>query len=519
MRKIKNLVVGSGPAGLASAKALQALGQSVELIDVAYDLESDIEQQAESLSHRRFQEWSNDECQKLFPPPVASSSGVERRFHFGSDFPYRIPKQFRIDAHNCKTEFSHGLGGLGNVWGAAILPYSDRQLNDWPLKQKDLANSYQNVLHYMPASGALDGLDASYPLFLNDVDGLKQNAPTQHFFEKLLSNEVNLKRQGIAYGRARLAVDASDGKNGCRYCGRCLDGCAYGAIFNPRLSFQQLEREGLVIHKGKLVLELKDEANSVIVLAIDVATGERLHLEAERVFLAAGQYATTTILARSLNLIDIPIPIQDSQYFFFPFFSYKGHRSDIEFTLAEAFMEIENAAVSDETVHLQVYGRNRIIEDQVRSTLPAFFPRQLVLDRLYIIQGFLSSKDSGSLQLTLTNARADGNDIRLEGVQNERAMLVARRTQSLIRRVLLKFGLVPPLNLNVVPPGRSFHTGGSFPMSGTHEVLRSDILGRPAQFRNVHIVDSANFPNIAGSTIAYTIMANADRIVRSIDYS
>jgi hypothetical protein len=41
------------------------------------------------------------------------------------------------------------------------------------------------------------------------------------------------------------------------------------------------------------------------------------------------------------------------------------------------------------------------------------------------------------------------------------------------------------------------------------------MLGRPAGLKRVHIVDSANFPTVASSTIGFTIMANADRIVRA----
>jgi choline dehydrogenase-like flavoprotein len=69
----------------------------------------------------------------------------------------------------------------------------------------------------------------------------------------------------------------------------------------------------------------------------------------------------------------------------------------------------------------------------------------------------------------------------------------------------------------MVAPGKSFHTGGSIPMGGQHPIYSSDELGRPAGLSKVHIVDSANFPDICGSTIVFTIMANADRIVESIN--
>lgn len=51
-------------------------------------------------------------------------------------------------------------------------------------------------------------------------------------------------------------------------------------------------------------------------------------------------------------------------------------------------------------------------------------------------------------------------------------------------------------------------------MEGDDPVLRSDRFGRPAHYRRTHLVDSATFPDVTGGTIAFTIMANADRIVR-----
>lgn len=519
MRKIKNLVVGSGPAGIAAVKGLLDIGQPVEVIDVAYDLESDIKRQVDDLSNLPVDEWSQADKDKLFPPPIASSSGVERRYHFGSDFPYRVPAQFRASSHQCKTEFSHGLGGLGNVWGAAVMPYSERQLRDWPIAYGELSNSYKNVLDYVPITGEKDGLEDCFPLFTDNFKTLKKNAPTDFLLTKLHGSERLLHKNGIQSGRARLAVESGQGDRGCKYCGHCLDGCAYQSIFNPKTLFEELEQGGLAIHRGLLVLELNEGEQGVEVIAVQVNSGEVQKFLADKVFLGAGQFATATILARSLNYLNKPIGIKDSQYFFFPFFSYKGHRSEIEFTLAEAFLELDNATISSEPVHLQLYGRNHIIEDQVKALLPSFFPNQVVLDRLYIVQGFLSSEDSGSLELTLTKKQADASEVSIKGLESDRASEVALKVQSLIRRSLLKFGLVPPLNMTVVPPGRSFHTGGSFPMDGTHEVLRSDLIGRPAHYQNIHIVDSANFPNIAGSTIAYTIMANADRIVRSVSYT
>jgi hypothetical protein len=65
----------------------------------------------------------------------------------------------------------------------------------------------------------------------------------------------------------------------------------------------------------------------------------------------------------------------------------------------------------------------------------------------------------------------------------------------------------------MVPPGRSFHAGGSFPMGAKDILYSSDLLGRPAGLSRVHILDASTFPSIPATTIAYTAMANSDRVV------
>jgi choline dehydrogenase-like flavoprotein len=61
-------------------------------------------------------------------------------------------------------------------------------------------------------------------------------------------------------------------------------------------------------------------------------------------------------------------------------------------------------------------------------------------------------------------------------------------------------------------PGRSFHSGGTFPMSLHPGEYESDILGRPFKLKRVHVVDSSVLPSIPATTITLSVMANAYRI-------
>jgi choline dehydrogenase-like flavoprotein len=507
---IENAVIGSGPAAFAVAMALKAHGARSTVIDVGYGLEPGKEEDVVRLGARSPEDWDEQTLGRLYPPPAASAKGVERRLLFGSDFPYRIPRFFSARMEDCDTELSHGLGGFGNVWGAAVMPYSASALRDWPIAKQELDRSYRNVLKYIPVSAEQDGLARMFPLAPEAAHGLERPRRIEALLDALERRRDRLARRGVEFGRARVAVDPAS----CRSCGRCLEGCIYGAIFNPRLRWSDLA-ETAELHTGHYALEFKETADCAEITTIKADDGAIRKWKAKRVYLAAGYLGTTRLIARSLGLFNRQIRIRDSQYFFFPLISYRAIREDVSFSLAEVFLEIFNESITDRYMHFQLYGMNSIFERALRKLLPAPIPLGPIANRMYMMQGFLPSEDSGHLTMEIEASGERHDQVVIRGNVNPRARVVARKAQAALRRELIGFGLIPPAYLQLVPPGRSFHAGGSFPMGGGHPIYSSDVLGRPAGLKRVHIVDSANFPTIASSTIAYTIMANADRIVRA----
>lgn len=90
------------------------------------------------------------------------------------------------------------------------------------------------------------------------------------------------------------------------------------------------------------------------------------------------------------------------------------------------------------------------------------------------------------------------------------AMARARRT---LGHALRAAGVVPlPAFRRDARLGNSFHCGGSFPMRREPTGLESDVWGRPAGLRRVHLVDASVFPSIPATTITLSVMANAHRI-------
>lgn len=508
---VDNLVIGTGPSGLAAAMALSRRGASLEVIDVGYELEQSSANLVAQLASVMPNEWTTATTETLFPPVHASIRGVERRLAFGSIFPYRVPSLLEVSARNCLIDMSHAFGGFANVWGAAMLPFDAISLKSWPIPLGVLEEAYKRVLQYVPLCGERDALVEKFPLYTEAATKLNYSQQSRSLLQALNGRRQSLNGQGIWYGRSRLAVDASNGPFGCKYCGRCLDGCVYEAIFNPLTQWKKLLKSGLCLHKGYYAVDFRETDEHVEVRAVSVTGRGNLTLKTKRLFLAAGHIATTRMIASSFEKYNRKIRILDSQYFFFPLFAYKSATGDARFRLAEVFIEIRNQNVSDNYVHFQVYGKNEIFERALRLPPVLISP---IANRLLLFQGFVHSRESGYLTLTVMHPRNGQQELQIEGVENPQVTRVARRSRSLIRKSLSRFGVIPPI-LVVVPPGRSFHSGGSFPMGGSDPFFSSDILGRPPPLKRVHIVDAASFPSIPASTIVFSIMANADRIVEA----
>jgi hypothetical protein len=82
----------------------------------------------------------------------------------------------------------------------------------------------------------------------------------------------------------------------------------------------------------------------------------------------------------------------------------------------------------------------------------------------------------------------------------------------LCKQTRLTGALPLPVMLKIAEPGRSFHSGGSFPMNAAPRGLQTDLLGRVPGWQRIHAVDATVFPSIPATTITLSAMANAHRI-------
>jgi choline dehydrogenase-like flavoprotein len=170
---------------------------------------------------------------------------------------------------------------------------------------------------------------------------------------------------------------------------------------------------------------------------------------------------------------------------------------------------------------LQVYGYNELYWTAIREKLGALVVNlsqpaiKEFLKRFLLLQGYLHSDYSPSIEARLLPRKGTAltGKLALTVKQNPLTTVTMDRLVKKLKSLkgLLRAFTLSPL-LKMGTPGRGFHTGGSFPMSGTPREFQADILGRPMGLDRVHLVDSSVFPSIPANTITLTAMANAHRI-------
>ncbi|WP_447987236.1 hypothetical protein [Nitrospira sp. Nam74] len=527
MHNSVNVVIGSGPCGVAAAKALLNRGQYVVMVDVGLTLESHVAEKIATMRRSPRELWDGGTLAEIQQPFLEHQGSLPNKYLFGSDFPYRPPAYgVRFSSNAVGLQPSFARGGLSNVWGASMLPYADWDLGGWPITEADLAPYYKTVLDWIGFAAHKDDLSDIYPLYGTPHAGLTPSSQAHILLEHLKKHAVALRRHGLTFGASRLAIRPTTFASNCVYCGLCMVGCPYGLIYESGDSLEELSRSPRFSYRSGLhVNRLHETDRAVEVSCTNISDGTRTRLTGNRVFVAAGVINTTAIVLKSLKNLAEAVELQDSQYFLIPAVMLKRHREASVLpthTLSQLFLEIRDKAVSPYTVHLQAYTFNAVYESLLKRKLGAFarlLPLSMekqFLDRLIVLQGYLHSSHSGQIRLDI--GTDESTDIRTSVVHNAETRAVVRRVYRYLVKHSGKLGFVPmPGQLQLADVGRGFHSGGSFPMrSGSGHEFTTDCLGRPHSFRRVHAVDATVFPTIPSTTITLSAMANAYRIADTI---
>ncbi|SFR96675.1 GMC oxidoreductase [Granulicella pectinivorans] len=519
---LPQIVVGSGPAGVSVSKALLERGYSVWMLDGGSTLEPEKAAKLVELGSLPSAEWPGKASLWMREGTKAGVKGL-LKLTYGSDFPYKkMPGATPMTSEGVYVQYSMGKGGLSATWGTAVMPYRQSDIEDWPLTVKELEPHYRAVLDFMPVAQGVDGLEEDFPTF-KPTQPMPLGPQGKQLWDSLSVHNSELREHGIKFGQSRLAINQpGHGAPGpCQLCALCMYGCPYGLLYSSAQTVDELKEHPNFRYMPGYTVQRVDETDEGVSVNAVLSDGRTQILQGDRAFLAAGVIASTAIVLRSIEAYDKPVTFRDSHYFMMPMLSLRGapgfERGHLQ-TMSQIFLEIMDDRVSRYSTHLQIYTYSDLFEQPIHTMLgmlgplARLFPWKAVLSRLTIVQAFMHSSDSPGFTGILER---DGESDRLRLIAEERP-----ETTSLVKTLLKKLSAIRGLT-GMIPvgpmmergePGRGFHTGGTFPMAHEPKGFESDLLGRPAGLKRVHVVDSSVLPSIAGTTITYTVMANAHRI-------
>lgn len=519
------LIIGSGAAAAGAALALSPSENiQITVVDIGLQLETERQHLVDTLASSSPSEWDVQMIKSVSAQPVGSRHlGVPEKRVFGSDYPFRNVGQLGgvavVDGAP-KSLISSAYGGFSNVWGSQIMPFTESTFETWPIKSATMRCHYEAILRQIPFAGEEDDLAVSFPLMRPPVALPPMSPRSMRVLEAYEKHRSKLNDRGITAGKARLAFNATK----CIRCGMCMTGCPYGLIYSAAQTFDELRRTNQVaFHSGFLVLKVAEEANQVVVISKEIATGRLRRFVADRVYVACGAMGTTRLVANSLELFNVDLPMLESRQFVLPLLSMRATedpRQNPDFTLNQFNMVVapDENSVDISTIHFYTYNPAFInnLPSILRIGSAERFQAQL-LRRLTVAFGYLPSWKSPRLRVRL-GPPSDHLDLPEFHISSETAPF---GHSQMLRKVLLRliqsarlldlYPVVPMLRLSA--GGKSYHWGGSFPHTNDKSTsFSSDRLGRVGPWERIHLVDASVFPSVPAMTFGLTVMANAHRI-------
>lgn len=505
-----DLIIGSGPAGVALTAALRARGRSVTVMDAGAWIPDDRAALRDAMAARTTWDWTEAERTAYCDPQRAAADGGHMRY--GSRFAVADQDMIFADPPEwLGLRASHARGGLSNLWGSAILPNRSADMADWPIGAEALGAHYRAVTDgILPMAGQVDGLETLFPdLPMAGRAPLESSPQGSRLLARLA--RADLAGLGVTAGAARQAV-----AEGCQTCGLCLYGCPWRLIWSGAQAAEGWQADaGVTYRSGVRVLGFAETGNGV-----DVTLEGGEVINATRLFLATGVLESARILLASMPGL-AALELADSAYQLMPMLHRWGAGGDPArtalHTLTQGFVEIDDPAISPRLVHSQLYTWNDFyLPEMLQSYGRLPFARALLgqlSKRLIVAQTFLHSDHSGRIRLTRANSGSADGRLAAEWLENPDTgpvMTAARSRLALAMRRAGVYALTPAAQL--AGPGSGFHVGASMPMARAPRDGQSDTLGRPAGLNRVHVVDASVLPAIAATTITLTVMANAHRI-------
>jgi choline dehydrogenase-like flavoprotein len=520
-------IIGSGLAAMSVARALIKKGIKPIILDCGEALPAETQAVVDRMSSIPTEQWSNEDKEIISAnTTIEDKNSLPQKLAFGSGYFYGAASKVFEDIkkpNNPLPPFSLARGGFSAGWGGAVLPADDCDLIDWPITSKNLKKYYEATLAELPYSACDDALAEHFPLYATDYDSINLTTGNASLLSAFKNKKHKLQKMHAVAGQARLLTRASNTAKrlGCQYCGYCMSGCVYGAIYKASLDLDDFIKNDLVDYESDVFVNYLTETNNEVVIHFTDKNNKNMSLSVKRVFLAAGAVGSARIIMQSKNIYQEDVQLISTIGFIAPLLKFKG--SNLAWphinTQPGVFLEYKVPNLSDHWVHAQISTANELALQKLglltNNTYFSDKMRKKAVEYLLFANCNMHSTHGVSHTIRLQK------DNMLTAVQGDnqhavKALKLAKRRLFSVARTAGCYVLLPFVQSGV--GFASNHLGGSLPMKH-HPIKETDtnIWGSPKGWSRTHVVDSSVFPTIPGTTIGLLAMANAKRIVDSVE--
>jgi choline dehydrogenase-like flavoprotein len=527
-----NLIIGTGPTGAVLANQLLKHNKKVAVVDIGNLIEDKHKKiKSDFLKYRDKKNFLNSISQKKI---LNKYKNPHIKFPFGSEFVYKTNSfESFVSSNELDFVISNAYGGLSNIWGTMVAPFFYNDIKNWDISFKDFYRNKSEAEKIIPISSGKDNLDDFFNINFGSDYKFKPSSSASFFLDCLNEKKDQLNKQGIFFGRSKLALGNyySYNKVECQECGLCHYGCPYDVMFNSSQVFEQIkDNKNFLYINDKFAEKINYNQCKSNLECIDINTKKKFLYSAKNIFICCGPISTAALLFRSNLVKSDKIIFKESQRFFLPIFNKKNINNSVnqnKNTLSEIYLEIFNEKLLSKSVHLQYYTFIDIILKPLEKyfgrsiyLLPKIFP--YLFGRVNLIVGYLHSDYSSKIVMSrLPNDNQGKYRYYLIPEKNTQVKnnidAIVNFLKDNLKKNFYLFNSLTNTNLT----GASYHYGSSLPMSNYENNLKdqTNLNGELSNFKNIFILDSSILPDMPAHPTTFNVCVNAVRIVENLNNS
>ncbi len=416
---------------------------------------------------------------------------------------------------NYRLVQSFASGGLANAWGAGVYRYSKRDLSGFPVGAAELSPYYEELKQEMGISGSNDDLVTyfDHEEFLQQPLELSANAA--RLYEKYSRHKKKINREGIFFGRPRLAVLSEDlgERKACDYSNLEFWQPDLSYIYTPTLTLKKLIKEEKIIYKsGYLVKSWTREDENLIIYSEDIRDKTIVPFKCRKLVLAAGAVNSARLALASRRDFQTRLNLLDNPALQFPFIfpSRIGSRLETRaFGLTQLNivfdLEEEKSLLQGSVLEVTSPARAEFFQNFPFSARDNMVLMRNLLPAMMVLQLFFSSAPENGAELRLNTEEKlelSGKDFPFQD----------QRIKSVLKTFRKLGAYCFPSLVVKVPNGFGIHYAGTLPMeSKPKRAYTCGTNGELFEEPGVFVADASVLPVLPAKNCSYFVMANAMR--------